>query len=90
MGFNIFVRGIDAVLKNLRYRPQTVSPPCEKNGYIPEIAGLATEEDLFAVRSDGEIALIYACRYYVRGEEPGAVTRRCLSEVISPDQELLV
>jgi len=87
MGLNIFVRGIDAVLKNLRYGPQTVSPKCEKNSYILKIAGLARKEDLIAIRSDGEIPLIHASGNDVPGEEPGAVARRCLSKIIAPYQE---
>lgn len=85
MRLNVLVCGISTEFKNLGGRPQIITPPRVKNCYIPEIACLATEEVLIAVRSDCEIALIHACRYYSRGEEPGAVTRRRLPEVIAPD-----
>jgi len=85
MRFNILVRWIGTIIKNLGARPHIITPPRVKDSYIPEITCLATEEDLIAVRSDDEIALSHACRYYARGEESGTVTRRCLSEVPAPD-----
>lgn len=85
MRFNILVSRIGAKFKNLRGRPNIVTSPGAKNGFVPEIAGLAAKEDLIAVGSDGEVTFIHACAYDAGGKEPGAVTRSRLTEIIATD-----